>query len=145
MTLYLIDTDIIIYFIKGHDAVVNRFIDVSLTQLFISDITCAELYYGAYNSDYPEHNLKTVGGVIANINIAPLSTHASKIFGKLKADLKKKGELLADMDLLIAAVAIAGNYTLVTNNIKHFKRIKGLKIENWSKNQDRSKLKVTKH
>ncbi|MBA8667423.1 type II toxin-antitoxin system VapC family toxin [Holosporaceae bacterium 'Namur'] len=141
MKLYLFDTDTVIYFIKGHDAVVEKFISFPLVQLYISDITCAELYYGAYNSEFPERNLRTVNGVIGNLSAVPFNTSASKVFGELKAELKKKGELIADMDLMIAAIAVAGNYTLVTNNVKHFERIKNLKLENWSEYE----YKANKH
>ena len=59
--------------------------------------------------------------------------NAGKCFGEIKAYLKSKGKIICDSDLFIAAAAISNNFTLVTNNEKHFKRIEGLEIENWTR------------
>lgn len=74
-----------------------------------------------------------MNGVISNLNVLPLELPAAKIFGELKAELRKQGELIADMDLLIASsIALSQKHILVTNNTKHFSRIKGLSLENWN-------------
>lgn len=132
MKKYLLDTDTIIYFLKGRRKIKNKIEESALVQLHTSVINCAELLYGAHHSDYPSYNLKIVNALISNINIIELNLPATKIFGQLKAKLKKSGQLIADMDLLIASIAIAGNYVLISNNIKHFVRIPKLKIENWN-------------
>jgi len=117
---------------KGHERVISKIEELASMQLYTSVINCAELLYGAHHSAYPSYNLKITNGVIANLNLIELDLPAAKIFGELKAGLKKKGQIIADMDLLIASMAIAGNYVLVSKNTKHYMRIKNLKIENWS-------------
>lgn len=131
MKKYLLDTDTIIYFLKGDENIIKKVESTVPAQLYTSVINCAELLFGANNSDYKKHNLRMVNGLISNLSVISLDIGAAKIFGELKAYLKKKGELIADMDLLIASIAIAGNYILITNNTKHFARIKSLVFENW--------------
>ena len=132
MKKYLLDADTIILFLKGQEAVVKRIEKTPSVQLYVSAINCAELLYGANNSSYPGHNLKMMNGLISHLNVAAFDLDAAKIFGEQKVLLKKQGELIADTDVLVASIAITGNYVLVTNN-KNFAKIKKVKHENWSK------------
>lgn len=91
------------------------------------------MFYGAYNSSNPENNLKLINELILEINVINFDPKAGEQFGNIKTELKKSGKIINDSDLFIAATAISNDMKLVTNNEKHFQRIKNLKIENWSK------------
>jgi len=131
---YLVDTDIIIYWLKDTYPQIKKKIEkIEDGCIFISSITVAELYFGAYNSSKLDDNLKLISELISEINILNFDPKSGEQFGKIKADLKNKGKMLNDSDLFIAATAISNNLTLVTNNEKHFQRIENLTIKNWTK------------
>jgi tRNA(fMet)-specific endonuclease VapC len=130
--IYLLDTDICIYWLKGVPAVLERVKTVGVSQIAISTITVAELYFGAYNSAKIEENLARAEDFARQISIAPLDDLVLKAFGRIKADLRKQGQPLADFDLLIAGTVLANEFVLVTNNTQHYERIANLKLENWS-------------
>lgn len=124
---YLLDTNILVDHIRGKE-VINQ---VSAgDEAVISIITLAELTHGAYKSDNPKNSLSKIDYTIdkLNLQVENLSKDIVNTFGEIKANLEKKGQRLEDFDLLIAATAKVNNLTLVTRNIKHFKRIKGLKL-----------------
>ena len=130
--MFLLDTDTIIYNIKGNEAVkknLRQHIDAAMK---ISVITLMELYCGAYKSDKLSSNLAKVRTIENTFEIIPNGSESAENFGMLKASLEKSGTRLDDFDLMIASCALAHNLTLVTNNAKHFSRIEGLKITNWS-------------
>jgi tRNA(fMet)-specific endonuclease VapC len=130
---YLIDTDIIIYWLKDKFQSINKkFIEIENHRIFISSITVAELYYGAHNSSKISENCKLISDLISEINVVDFDCEAGEHFGKIKADLKSQGKIINDSDLFIASIAISNDYILVTNNENHFKRIEGLETENWT-------------
>jgi tRNA(fMet)-specific endonuclease VapC len=128
---YLIDTDIIIYWLKGHQAIEQKAKDVGLEQMGFSIVSQAELYFGAYHSTYPERNLEKIQLLSNTIKVIPFTGNAARIFGLLKANLKKTGNIIMDADLMIASTALANELILVSNNVRHFQRISGLTLENW--------------
>lgn len=128
---YIIDSDILIYFLKGKKEVVEQLLKIPSANLYTTRINCTELLYGAYNSTKIEENLKRIVPFLENFQIIEFNQNSSEIFAKLKSKLKKDGKIIADMDLMIASITIAENYTLVTNNTKHFERIKDIQLENW--------------
>ena len=91
-----------------------------------------ELYYGAYKSQKVTSNLSKIRILEKTFEIIPTGTEIAEIFGILKIDLEKSGNPLDDFDLIIAACAMTYNLILVTNNYRHFERIDGLKLANWS-------------
>ena len=91
-----------------------------------------ELYYGAYKSQKVESNLAKIKTLENSIEIIPLGKEVVEIFGIYKAKLERSGTPLDDFDLILAACAMTNNLVLVTNNTKHFKRIEGLKITDWT-------------
>jgi len=99
--------------------------------LITSRINYTELLYGAYNSVHVESNLRLIHSFLKNFDIYEFDKEASEIFAKEKARLKKSGTMIADMDLMIASIAIANDLSLVTNNFKHFERINNLKLLRW--------------
>ena len=90
-----------------------------------------ELYYGAYKSQRIDANLAKVKAIEHSLEIIPNGQEAAEIFARVKAELEIKGTRLDDFDLLIASCALTHNLILVTNNLKHFQRIPGLRLENW--------------
>jgi len=128
MKKYLIDSDILIYFLKGKREVVQRLARIPIDNLYISRINYAELIYGAYNSAKVNQNLKVIEPFLESFTVLEFTKESSLIFAKEKARLKKTGNIIADMDLMIASIAISNKAILYTNNLKHFERIKDLKI-----------------
>ncbi len=130
---YLLDTDTIIYWLKGNEKIEEKAVSVGLENIGFSIISKAELYFGAYNSEYIRKNIKNAHKVSETIATVHFDEIAAENFGKVKADLSKSGNIIPDADIMIASVALASNLILVTNNTNHFKRISRLKIENWAK------------
>jgi len=129
---YLIDTDIIIYSLKNYGIVNERFKENKDIPKSISVITYGELIYGARKSGYIEANLAKVYRLSEIFPVINISPAVMETFGEIKTSLEKSGSIIDDMDLLIASTALTHNFVLVTNNEKHFGRIIGLEIENWT-------------
>lgn len=130
--MYLLDTDTLIYNLKGNDSI-KRNLELHLEDpIKISVITLMELYFGAYKSEKVAGNLAKIRRIENSFEIVSIGKESAQIFGMLKASLKKSGSPLDDFDLLIASCAMTHNLTLVTNNTKHFSRIDGLKLTNWT-------------
>ncbi|HOF04425.1 MAG TPA: PIN domain-containing protein [Syntrophales bacterium] len=130
--MYLLDTDTVIYLLKGQPAVVENLKNHLAEPIKISVTTYMELQYGAYKSQRAAANLAKIKSLGQSIDLVTITMADAEIFGLLKADLEKAGIRLDDFDLAIAACALANNLTLVTNNNQHFERIEGLKLENWA-------------
>ncbi|MFP4563818.1 MAG: type II toxin-antitoxin system VapC family toxin [Spirochaetia bacterium] len=130
---YLIDTDIIIYSLKGNKTVNTHIKNNRAHPKSLSVITYGELIYGARKSQNSEKNLARVRRISEIFPIIDVSPSIMDAFGELKVTLQSSGTTLDDMNLLIASTALAHNLILVTNNVKHFSRINGLEIENWTK------------
>ena len=130
--MYLLDTDTLVYLLKGNSAVEKNLQANLHTPITTSVITIMELYYGAFKSQHVSTNLAKVRNIEKVLDIIPIAQEITETFGSLKANLEGQGNRLDDFDLAIAACAMAHNFTLVTNNTKHFTRIDGLKLENWA-------------
>lgn len=129
---YLLDTNICVYWLKGNERIENKALSVGLDKLAISFINLSELYYGAYKSERKVENLAAIQKILDRIDIVDSSDEVCRRFGELKAQLGKEGKIIDDADLFIAACAIEHELTLVSNNEKHFSRINGIKLENWT-------------
>lgn len=129
---YLLDTNICIYFLKGKYSLKDKFEEIGFDNLYISEITVAELKYGAEKSSYPHKNRKVIQKLSSRFKQIPIF-NALDIYAKEKARLKKEGKPIDDFDLLIGATAIANDMVLVTNNEKHFDRLMKIDIDNWTK------------
>lgn len=130
--MFLLDTDTVIYALKGHATVLTNLQEHLHDPMYLSTITMMELYYGAYKSQKVDANLAKLKTIESFFIILPPGPEAAEPFGKMKATLEAQGLRLADLDLIIAAAALTRNLTLVTNNHKHFGRIPGLKLANWA-------------
>lgn len=129
--MFLLDTDTIIYSLKGNKTIVER-LELHINDpMAICAITLMELYYGAYKSQKITSNLAKIKKLEQVFEIIAIERDSVEIFGMLKAQLEQSGTPLDDFDLAIAACALSHNLTLITNNQKHFKRIEGLRLENW--------------
>lgn len=131
--MYLLDTDTIIYSLKGDPNVQENLRQHINDILQISIITLMELYYGAYKSQHVDANLAKIKTLEQSLDILITGQETAEIFGKMKSRLESGGNRLDDFDLIIASTALTHNLVLVTNNEKHFQRIEGLKLENWCK------------
>jgi len=131
--MYLIDTDILIYSLKGNEKVKNNFKLNSSAPKSISVVSYGELYFGAKKSKYSEKNLAVVRQISETFPIIEVTKSIIETFGEVKARLQSEGINISDLDLIIASTALNMNFTLVTNNERHFIQIPGLTIENWTK------------
>lgn len=131
MDKFILDTDTCIYWLKGNENIERSIIRHGLGNIFITVITECELFYGAYKSMKKDKNLAIVEELKTRIETLHTASGIPSLYGKIKAELESKGQVLDDADMLISSIALLNNATLVTNNIEHFKRISGLKIENW--------------
>jgi len=129
--MYLLDTDTIIYAIKGEAQVTRRLEETAGQPKAVSVITYGELFFGAMKSAAPQANLAKVRRVGELFPVIEVSRAVMETFGSLKAELQKRGEVVDDFDLVIAATALVHSYSLVTNNQRHFRNIPGLRLENW--------------
>lgn len=130
---YILDTDIISYFIRDNHRVIYNISKYSDSDLYTTRINYIEILFGIYLSEGRISKVASeMQDFLKDINILELDEKSASIFAKTKADLMKKGEIVRDMDLMIASITLANGYTLVTNNTSHFRRIKKLKVENWS-------------
>ena len=129
---YMLDTNIIVYARNNRpEEVLRRFNQYDSRELCISAITMAELEYGVCNSSKPEQNQLALMLFLSNIEIVPFGSLAAMEYGRIRHDLKQKGELIGGNDLLIAAHAKAIGATLVTANTREFDRVSGLQVDNW--------------
>jgi len=130
--VYLLDTDICIYLLRGRAAqVAARLREVPLDEIGTTAITVAELRFGALRSAKPGENTAKVEQFLAPLTRLAFDDQAALHFARLKAELSALGQLIGPMDILIAATALAARATLVTNNVREYQRVRSLRVENW--------------
>lgn len=131
---YLLDTNICIYIIKKRPAeVFEKFKNLAIGDVGISSITLAELQYGIEKSSNSLKNREALEKFLTPIEIVDYGFEATVEYGIIRAELEKKGIPIGPLDTLIASHAKSLDVILVTNNVREFERIPGLKIENWTK------------
>ena len=128
---YLIDTDIIIFALRGDKTVLAKFEENKNIPISISMITYAELVFGAKRSQNERTNMLKVNRIREIYPVEELNIGIMELFADIKANMYSKAIRIEDMNLFIAATAIYNDLTLVTNNTKHFRNIPLLKLENW--------------
>lgn len=131
-TQYLLDTNVIVFLLRGRMGIRGAIERIGIDQCHISEITYAELLYGAECSSDPVKNTALVDRVLENINMVPISSSLT-VFAKCKAHLRKIGKIVDDADILIGATAIDNKFVMVTENVKHFENLPGITLENWVK------------
>lgn len=127
---YLLDTNICIHLFRGKYNLIEKFEKIDLDDCAISEITLAELIFGAENSPNPKKNHKIIDTFSEQVKIL-LIYNSIRIYAKEKVRLRKKGTMISDFDLLIGSTAIANDLIMVTENVKEFNRISEINIENW--------------
>jgi tRNA(fMet)-specific endonuclease VapC len=135
MAKYLLDTDICIFFLKGKFELVQKIDAIGIENCFISEITIAELWFGAERSSNFKKHSQEVLFMEQYFQVLPLS-NVLRTYAKEKARLQSIGNIVAEFDLLIGATAIANNLIMVTRNQKHFSRIQNIQLENWTEKRD---------
>ena len=129
---YLLDTNICIYIAKRKPGrVLSRLEHMRPGDVGMSVVTYLELVFGAWKSQQVEANLAKIEQLRRLIPVQPLDVDVAKHYGRLRADLEKKGVPIGAYDLLIAAHALTLGLTLVTNNLREFARVEGLRLDNW--------------
>ena len=131
--IYMLDTDICIYIIKRKPLrVLERLESIQPDQLSMSAITFAELMNGAKKSQRVEANVSRLNALGEILEICSFDQQAAVAYGDVRSSLEKRGEVIGPHDLLIAAHALSLDRTLITNNEREFKRVEGLKVDNWA-------------
>lgn len=129
---YILDTNICIYIAKQKPVeVLKRFDQLDVGEVGMSIITHAELLYGAKRSQQPQRSIATLEQLISLIPVQPLHDDVATHYADIRADLANKGTMIGNNDLWIAAYVRAMGKVLVSNNLKEFKRVQDLKLENW--------------
>jgi tRNA(fMet)-specific endonuclease VapC len=129
---YLLDTNICIYIRqKRPEGILQRFRKLRPGEAALSVITYGELFYGAAKSKQRVAALERLHELVSLLPALTLPETAGEAYGRIRAELEARGEMIGNNDLWIAAHALAGGLTLVTNNEREFRRVRGLKVQNW--------------
>jgi tRNA(fMet)-specific endonuclease VapC len=129
---YLLDTNTCIYIIKrAPSTVFERFKSLHVGDVGVSAITYCELEFGVAKSSKPDQNQLALTEFLSPLEVLNFPATAARVYGSIRAHLQHAGTPIGNFDLLIAAHALFEALILVTNNTKEFRRIPGLKIENW--------------
>lgn len=127
---YLLDTNICVHFFRGKFNLIEKLEKVGLTNCAISEITLAELIFGAENSLSPQKNRDIVEKFSSKVTVLPIYD-VINLYAKEKVRLRKSGTLISDFDLLIGCTAVQKELIMATENYREFERISNIKIENW--------------
>ncbi len=129
---HLLDTNTCIFFLnRTSERIISQFKKFSPSGIKLPSITVAELFYGAEKSKAKKKNRTIVENFVSTFEIIPFDEKCCKTYAKIRASLEKVGAPIGPMDLLMASISLANNFTLITNNVREFRRVKGLKLENW--------------
>ncbi len=127
---YLLDSNICIHFFRAKFDIDKKLEFIELKNCAISEITLAELVFGAEKSANPNKNHKLIDTFVEQLTVIPIFG-AILLYGKEKARLQRCGKMISDFDLLIGCTAVENDMIMVTENVKEFERISNIKIENW--------------
>ena len=130
MAQYILDTDVCIELIKHNERVLDKVEAVGADHCFVTEITIAELFYGAAKSGRPEQ-FNDVEYILQSFDLKPLLP-SLRLYGENKAILEDKGQMIGEFDLLIGSCAVYNNLIMVTSNLKHFDHIPNIKLEDWA-------------
>ena len=133
--LYFLDSNVCIEFMRRgrfESRIRSRIIQYGLRSIKIPAIVMAELMHGAYKSKRSAETLKDTSDFLANFEIIPFDFLEAIAYGKIRAELERKGKIIGNNDMQIAATALVYNATLVTNNTEEFSRIDGLRLSDWT-------------
>ena len=134
MLKYMLDTNMAIYVIKRRPVEVMDTFNQHFGQICLSSITLAELMHGVEKSSKPEQNLMVLESFSSRLEILDYGSKAAAHYGDIRADLEREGKVIGVNDLHIAGHARSEGLILVSNNLKEFERVKGLRMDNWVEN-----------
>ncbi|TAM80965.1 MAG: type II toxin-antitoxin system VapC family toxin [Acidobacteria bacterium] len=126
---YLVDTDWAINHLNGQERTRQRLEELVASGLWFSTISLAEVYEGIYYSNNPAGNEKSLVEFLQDVTVISVDEETSRLFGKERGHLRSVGQMISDFDLMIGVTALQHNFTLLTNNRRHFENIEGLRIE----------------
>jgi tRNA(fMet)-specific endonuclease VapC len=132
MLEFMLDTNICIYVIRNRPAALRERFDQLAEALCISTITLGELLYGVEKSARRNQNFQAVEQFTARLEVLPFAARAATHFGQIRAELTRVGTPCGAYDMLIAAHARSEGLMLVTNNVREFQRMPGLRLDNWA-------------
>ena len=133
MPRYMLDTDTCSYIMKrSNETVITRLRAVAVADVCMSVITKSELLYGVEVSPRREQDATALGAFLPHVEVLEFPEDAAPHYAQIRADLKKRGQMIGANDLFIAAHARSLGLRLVTNNTAEFGRVKGLTLENWT-------------
>lgn len=127
---FMLDTDSVSFALRGEGRVAQMILEHRPSELCVSAITLAELRFGAARRKSSRLDA-LIDAFVSNVAVMPFDGECAATFGRISSELAAKGTPIGEFDVLIAAHAIALDLTLVTNNTKHFKRVRGLRTDNW--------------
>jgi len=130
MRRYLLDTSIVAFLFRGKYGIGKHLSTLGAEQCCVSDVTVAELTYGAFHSDRVQQNLDMIERFVQMVTVVPFADGVRE-YGKQKDRLVRTGQMIEDFDLFIGCTAVADGLVMVTDNTKHFARIEGIELENW--------------
>jgi tRNA(fMet)-specific endonuclease VapC len=125
---YLVDSNVIIDGLKGISSATETLASLENAGLAVSTITLAEVYEGAFGQAEPAQHLESARRFLAGFSVIEVTESVALRFAKLRHTLRRQGNLIPDMDLLIAATALEFKLTLLTRNLRHFERVPDLKL-----------------
>jgi tRNA(fMet)-specific endonuclease VapC len=129
---YLLDTNACIGFLNGRSRAVLEKLEATLDdEVRVCSVVKAEMIYGAMKSRDPNRAIRAQRSFFSRYRSLPFDDAAADVYGRIRADLESKGSPVGPNDLLIAAIAVANDLTLVTDNTNEFSRITGLAVEDW--------------
>lgn len=131
--LYCFDTDVLSHVLRRDPplALIRKLATVPPDQQFTTAITAGELLYGAARRGSASLADRVRELISTAVAVLPFNMAAAETYGALRSELEAAGKRLDEPDLRIASIALAGGFTLVTGNVRHFGRVPGLRVENW--------------
>lgn len=130
--MYLLDTCVCVDFLRGRvDGLLNAVLGMGEGGVCVPSIVETELHYGAAKSEKSQRNLEKTITLLSLFPSVPFDGACAACYGIIRSQLERKGTIIGPMDLLIAATTLANDATVVTNNVRKFQRVPGLKVEHW--------------
>ena len=131
--MYFLDSNAHIHASSGrYPKLTRRLAQVPASEISIPSVVAAELYYGAEKSSHKEASLEILRAFFTLYKIVPFDARAAAFYGSIRRQLERQGRPIGGNDMMIAAIVLSHNGTLVTNNVREFSRVEGLQIEDWS-------------
>lgn len=131
--MYLLDTNILSYWMRGDVNLINRIKSYSPSDLGMSTVTLAEILYGIRKSPVKKRERRLrIDRISSELKVYPFDTAAAHAYADIRARLEKSGRMISERDTQIAAIAMANKLIVVTHNSREFRRVSGLKVEDWA-------------